>query len=53
MGENLDWVLLYYIGTVVLGMTEMVFWRCTLRKLHAVFRCHLDNHRTQGTPRRR
>ena len=30
-------MLLYYIGTVVLGMSEPTFWKCTLRKLHAVF----------------
>ena len=35
--------LLYYVGTVVLNMNEEVFWRSTLRKLHAVFRCHCEH----------
>ena len=32
----MDWVLLYYVGTVVPNMSETVFWKSTLRKLHAV-----------------
>ena len=39
----MDWVLLYYVGTVVLNMNEATFWRCTLRKLHAVFHCHCEH----------
>lgn len=35
--------LLYYVGTVVLNMSETVFWKSTLRKLHAVFRCHCEH----------
>ncbi len=38
--ELLDWVTLFYIGTVVLRMPEAMFWRCTLRKVHALFCCH-------------
>jgi hypothetical protein len=30
----------FYIGTVTLRMPETVFWRCTLRKLQALFACH-------------
>ena len=41
--ESVDWVLLYYVGTVVLNMSEKVFWRSTLRKLHAVFKCHCEH----------
>lgn len=39
----MDWVLLYYVGTVVLNMSESVFWKSTLRKLHAVFKCHCEH----------
>ena len=39
----MDWVLLYYVGTVVLKMSEEVFWKSTLRKLHAVFKCHCEH----------
>ena len=39
----MDWVLLYYMGTVVLHMSEEVFWKSTLRKLHAVFKCHCEH----------
>lgn len=39
--EPLDWTTLYYIGTVMLHMNEPVFWRCTLRKVHALFACHI------------
>jgi hypothetical protein len=38
--ENLDWVTLYYIGTVILHMPENIFWRCTLRKLQALLSLH-------------
>ncbi len=31
---------LYYIGTVILRMPDADFWRCTLRKVHALFACH-------------
>ena len=40
---SVDWVLLYYVGTVVLNMSEDVFWKSTLGKLHAVFRCHCEH----------
>lgn len=33
---------LYYIGTVVLGMTQPDFWRTTFRKLRALYLCHLE-----------
>ena len=39
----MDWVLLYYVGTVVLHMSEDVFWKSTLRKVHAVFKCHCEH----------
>ena len=39
----MDWVLLYYVGTVLLNMSESVFWKSTLRKLHAVFKCHCEH----------
>lgn len=42
-GVVVDWVLLYYVGTVVLNMSESVFWKSTLRKLHAVFKCHCEH----------
>lgn len=38
----MDWVRLYYIGTVVLGMPEAAFWHTTLRKLRALYRVHLQ-----------
>jgi hypothetical protein len=39
-GGGLDWVTLFYIGTVILRMPEPVFWRSTLRKVQALFACH-------------
>ncbi|MNW39617.1 hypothetical protein D3C74_167090 [compost metagenome] len=35
-----EWDWLYYIGTVLLGMSEAVFWRCTPRKLFALWAIH-------------
>ena len=40
--EKWDWVLLYYIGTVVLNMTEDEFWKCTPRKLFALLNIHAE-----------
>ncbi|WP_353928758.1 hypothetical protein [Desulfofundulus kuznetsovii] len=31
---------MYYAGTVILGMSEEEFWRCTPRKLHALLEVH-------------
>ena len=30
-------------GNVVLHMSEDVFWKSTLRKVHAVFKCHCEH----------
>ena len=38
---GIDWVGLYYIGTVVLGMTREEFWHTTLRKLGALYAHHV------------
>jgi hypothetical protein len=38
--EQWDWSLLYYLGTVVLNMTEEEFWKCTPRKLFALLEVH-------------
>ncbi|MNW55195.1 hypothetical protein D3C74_328430 [compost metagenome] len=35
-----EWDWLYYMGTVLLGMSEAVFWRCTPRKLFALWAIH-------------
>lgn len=35
-----DWDWLYYMGTVLLGMSEAVFWRCTPRKLFSLWAIH-------------
>ncbi|MNP63422.1 hypothetical protein D3C76_1588180 [compost metagenome] len=35
-----EWDWLYYIGTVLLGMSEAVFWRCTPRKLFSLWAIH-------------
>jgi len=50
--ENLDWVTLYYIGTIILHMPESTFWRCTLRKLQALFSLHCRMQSTMGASRR-
>ena len=39
----MDWVLLYYVGTMVLRMSEDVFWKSTLRKVQEVFRCYCEH----------
>jgi uncharacterized phage protein (TIGR02216 family) len=36
--QQWDWPLLYYIGTVILNMTEEEFWKCTPRKLFALLK---------------
>ena len=41
--ESADWVLLYYVGTMVLRMREEVFWKSTLRKVQEVFRCYCEH----------
>ncbi|OAB31749.1 hypothetical protein PMSD_18360 [Paenibacillus macquariensis subsp. defensor] len=35
-----EWDMLYYIGTVVLRMSESDFWSCTLRKLLSLIAAH-------------
>ncbi len=42
--EGWDWDWIYYIGTVLLGMSEAVFWRCTPRKLFALWDVHKKYH---------
>jgi len=37
-----DWPLLYYIGTVTLGMTPCVFWRTTPAQLNLLSGVHAD-----------
>lgn len=48
-----DWNWLYYMGTVLLGMDERSFWRCTPRKLFSLWEVHkkvngLDKQDPQG-----
>lgn len=43
-----NWLWLYYLGTVVLGMSEAEFWRCTPRKLFALAEVHLKVHSGEG-----
>ena len=38
--EEWNWPLLYYIGTVILNMTEKEFWQNTPRKLFALLKIH-------------
>lgn len=38
--EQWDWALFYYLGTVVLNMTEDEFWKCTPRKLFTLLDIH-------------
>lgn len=38
--EGWDWDWFEYIGTVQLGMSEAVFWRCTPRRLFALWAIH-------------
>lgn len=40
--EKWDWALLYYVGTVVLNMTEEEFWKCTPRKLFSLLNIHAE-----------
>lgn len=42
--EGWDWAWIYYIGTVLLGMSEAVFWRCTPKKLFALWDAHKKYH---------
>ncbi|MGF6356761.1 hypothetical protein ABIE27_004685 [Paenibacillus sp. 4624] len=50
-----DWDWMYYMGTTLLGMTEVEFWRCTVRKLFALWEIHvrvngLDQHENEKKP---
>ncbi|MEC0242764.1 hypothetical protein P4H66_23415 [Paenibacillus dokdonensis] len=50
-----DWDWLYYVGTVLLGMREAVFWRTLPRKLFALLGVHkkyngADRDDTQDAP---
>lgn len=38
--NGMEWDWFYYMGTVLLRMPEAVFWRCTLRKLLALWDIH-------------
>lgn len=38
--ENWDWALFYYLGTIVLNMSEDEFWKCTPRKLFTLLKIH-------------
>lgn len=38
--DGTEWDWFFYIGTVLLGMSERDFWRCTLRKLLALWKIH-------------
>lgn len=40
LDDDWDWSLLYYVGTVILGMTEEEFWKCTPRKLFSLLTIH-------------
>ncbi|MHB8984052.1 MAG: phage tail assembly chaperone [Carboxydocellales bacterium] len=40
MDSGWDWPWLMYMGTVLLRMTENEFWRCTPRKLFALWNAH-------------
>jgi hypothetical protein len=39
-----DWPLLYYVGTVILHMSPIQFWKCTPRKLNALSLIHASLH---------
>jgi len=41
-----------YLGTVILGMSEAEFWRCTPRKLMALTDVHLKVYSEQGQKER-
>lgn len=40
-GSLFDWPFLFYLGTVVLHMSEQEFWKCTPRKLFALTDVHV------------
>ena len=40
--DGWDWPWLYYVGTVLLRMTEDSFWRCAPRKLAALTAVHVE-----------
>jgi hypothetical protein len=31
---------MYYMGTIILGMSDQEFWRCLPRKFYALLRVH-------------
>lgn len=38
---------MYYFGTVLLNMSEEVFWRCTPRKLFSLMDVHVQLNTTE------
>lgn len=38
----MDWAWLFYLGTNILNMPEEKFLKCTLRKLDAMHKLHLE-----------
>lgn len=44
-----EWDWLYYFGTVLLGMSEAVFWSCTPRKLFTLMDVHRKYHGVDET----
>lgn len=40
--KGIPWNWLYYVGTVLLGMSEREFWRSQPRKIYALWKEHKD-----------
>jgi hypothetical protein len=37
-----NWILLYYVGTVLLHMSIIEFWKCTPKKLQKLVDMHIE-----------
>jgi len=46
--DGWDWPYLYYMGTVILRLSETEFWKCTPRKLNVLAKIHGEVNNPEG-----
>lgn len=46
--DGWDWPYLYYMGTVILSMTDAEFWTCSPRRLAVLTRIHAEVNNPDG-----
>lgn len=48
LDSSWEWELLYYTGTVILGMSPIVFWKSTPRKLNILVKTYFELNDSGG-----